>query len=406
MTLPPPEDSSESVGDVDWSPVFRLAKLDESAATVMPLLKQSPVVCDETLAWRIDAIGKDGKPVTIQMGAVGGRPNYFEIIGLREAMLVPWIESAFAVLWTIFTVLIVILAWRNLRASRADRRNAFRSALIMGVFYGLSELLAIRLGQKDVVSHISDLLDHRAAGHIILHAFDIWLIYMAIEPYVRRIWPRMLVSCIRLLCGRMRDPAVGREVLIGVVTGCGLAVAVAMMSFAEWRVHTDNTGRLPFWTPVQSMVSPGHFVTRRLHFAAWSMLDGAYFAAYIIVLRFLTRHSLAAIVLAIVFIGWSGANWFEKFVFGSTWMAVAYAAIFGLAMVLLCTRVGILAVIVSAFVIRTSGAIAIDFDTWFASYGMAELAIVLALAGYGFWVSLVGQPLFKDALLTEKPART
>jgi hypothetical protein len=47
----------------------------------------------------------------------------------------------------------------------------------------------------------------------------------------------------------------------------------------------------------------------------------------------------------------------------------------------------------------------IDFDTWFAPYAMAELAILLALAAYGFWISLAGRPIFKDMLLTEKPSR-
>lgn len=35
-----------------------------------------------------------------------------------------------------------------------------------------------------------------------------WVTYMAIEPYVRRVWPRMLVGLVRLLSGRLRDPAV------------------------------------------------------------------------------------------------------------------------------------------------------------------------------------------------------
>jgi hypothetical protein len=265
------------------------------------------------------------------------------------------------------------------------------------------ELLAIRLGEGPVLGHLLVLLNGRAAGHIILHAFKVWLIYMAIEPYVRRIWPRMLVGFVRLLSGRVRDPAVGREVLIGVLTGCGLVAVVAMMSLAEWRIHTDNTGRLPFWMSVQSMISPGQFVTNKMHLAAWMMLDAAYFAGYIIVLRFLTRHSLAAIVLAVGLIGWSGFDWLQNTAGGSTWIALAYAAFFGVAMVLLCTKVGVLSVIIAVFVAQMGGRIMIDFDTWFAPYGMAELAILLALAAYGFWVSLAGQPILKDMLAEPQP---
>jgi len=122
------------------------------------------------------------------------------------------------------------------------------------------------------------------------------------------------------------------------------------------------------------------------------------------VLRFLTRHSLAAVVLAVALIGWGGLDWLHVFVGGSTWVALAYAACFGVAMVLLCTKVGVLSVFIAVFTARMSGAIMIDFETWFAPYGMAELAILLALAAYGFWVSLAGQPIFKDMLVNEKPS--
>ena len=44
-----------------------------------------------------------------------------------------------------------------------------------------------------------------------------------------------------------------------------------------------------------------------------------------------------------------------------------------------------------------------DFNAWFAPYGAADVAILLALAAYGFWVSLAGRPIFKD-MLTEPQA--
>ena len=43
----------------------------------------------------------------------------------------------------------------------------------------------------------------------------VWIFYMALEPYVRRIWPEMVISWSRLLAGRWFDPLVGRDVLAG-----------------------------------------------------------------------------------------------------------------------------------------------------------------------------------------------
>jgi serine/threonine-protein kinase len=46
-----------------------------------------------------------------------------------------------------------------------------------------------------------------------------WLLYIALEPGVRRRWPRLLIGWTRLLAGRFRDPMVGREILIGIAAG-------------------------------------------------------------------------------------------------------------------------------------------------------------------------------------------
>src|SRR5262249_50848087 len=39
----------------------------------------------------------------------------------------------------------------------------------------------------------------------------------ALEPYLRRLWPEMIVSWVRFLDGRFRDPLVGRDILVGLL---------------------------------------------------------------------------------------------------------------------------------------------------------------------------------------------
>ena len=46
-----------------------------------------------------------------------------------------------------------------------------------------------------------------------------WLLYMALEPYVRKLWPQTIISWTRLVSGRIRDPLVGRDVMFGVMLG-------------------------------------------------------------------------------------------------------------------------------------------------------------------------------------------
>jgi serine/threonine-protein kinase len=57
----------------------------------------------------------------------------------------------------------------------------------------------------------------------------VWILYLAIEPYIRRHWPDMLVSWTRLLGGRWRDPLVGRDVLLGTAIGALVTLAIPFM---------------------------------------------------------------------------------------------------------------------------------------------------------------------------------
>jgi hypothetical protein len=40
----------------------------------------------------------------------------------------------------------------------------------------------------------------------------------------------------------------------------------------------------------------------------------------------------------------------------------------------------------------------LDFSAWYAGIGVIGPLTALALAGYGFWVALAGQPIFRDEL--------
>ena len=64
----------------------------------------------------------------------------------------------------------------------------------------------------------------RAAGDLALLGVIFWTVYVALEPYVRRLWPDALLGWSRLLSGHIRDPRVGRDLLIGMVFGIALVL--------------------------------------------------------------------------------------------------------------------------------------------------------------------------------------
>src|SRR5262249_38063081 len=116
----------------------------------------------------------------------------------------PWVALGW--LGFVFNALpILVSAYfgiRNLRLGRGDWRGASRLALFVFVMNLLIGLSTARLSENGLLGVGWDLSDGRSFAHALIHGFEIWFAYMALEPYVRRLWPRMLVSWTRLLSGR------------------------------------------------------------------------------------------------------------------------------------------------------------------------------------------------------------
>jgi len=63
-----------------------------------------------------------------------------------------------------------------------------------------------------------------SVGLALFLAAALYLLYLGLEPFVRRSWPMMLVGWSRLLTGRIRDPLIGGDVLVGAAMGASLAL--------------------------------------------------------------------------------------------------------------------------------------------------------------------------------------
>jgi len=218
---------------------------------------------------------------------------------------------------------------------------------------------------------------------------------------VRRVWPRMLVGLVRLLSGRPRDPSVGREVLIGAAVSQLVGVVVTLvLSTQLWSQGTARAFLIPS-EGLQSMMSVGDYVATRAHLTAWVMMGTFLMAGYLVAIRLLVRHTAVAVMLGTIVIGAMNTSWMWGTNWVSTWQIVAVAVLVGSSAVLLFTRVGLVAAFVASLLgtLGQQGMVGLERDTWLAPYGMAGLVIVFVIAVYGFWVSLAGQPIFKDLLL-------
>jgi hypothetical protein len=112
------------------------------------------------------------------------------------------------------------VAYWNVRRGRGDKTGAFRVATFMTF---------LRLVIWAVSPHAGNVGQEQARlfvqfGLALFVGFAMYILYLGLEPYVRRTWPDMLVGWTRFVGGRIRDPLVGHDVLIGIACGAGLAL--------------------------------------------------------------------------------------------------------------------------------------------------------------------------------------
>src|SRR5262249_26793614 len=113
----------------------------------------------------------------------------------------------------------LVLAQRNLKLGRGDKRGAFRLA----VFFSSLDMVGWFMAGSHVLSHLQASFD-RALAESLKNSLISWVLYLGFEPHVRRLWPKRIIAWNRLLAGRLRDPLVGRDMLVGCLLGLGIAL--------------------------------------------------------------------------------------------------------------------------------------------------------------------------------------
>ena len=308
-------------------------------------------------------------------------------IGLRSVLL----------LAVPVTVGIVALAIRNLRLKRGDRRGAFRIA----VFGALTGYVALKIGIH-FPSGLYDLVDLWIVSDAqpIQWAFIGWLYYIALEPEVRRTWPHTLISWSRLLSGRLRDPLVGRDVLVGVAAG--------LIWACLWLGGVVVPDPIPLLT--REIVSPP---APPLALATPALASSR--AALSVLLQYLYPSVLLAVYWllgALVAFRLTHSRWVAQFLLWLVLFLVAMilmddqsagimpAAAAGL-IVAVVFRFGLLSTAVMAYVCVTQIYLPSTTDptVWYAGASALGLAVAVGLGAYGFLVSLAGKPIFGRSVL-------
>jgi serine/threonine-protein kinase len=311
-------------------------------------------------------------------------------------------------------VVAAVLAFRNVRLGRGDRRGAMRLSLCLFAAGAVSNALAT--GDLQVLSSGPGL-------QFVVPAL-VWLLYIALEPQLRRVWPETMIGWSRLLAGGVRDPLVGRDVLIGVLIAIADGLMLGLHTLARrW------SGRPPSF-PVGASSNPWDGITASSNlllggrFAlsqiigtvmsiplwATTMLIFLFLLVFFVLLR---RRSLAIAALTLgltaLYIrfhtGWVLANAPADH-FAPSVADVALFVVVQTTVVLIAVRFGLLTILVAQFVsvLLTLLPIAIDSSVPYASSSRLIVGTVIALAAYGWHTALAGRPMFGGLLRGVEPA--
>src|SRR5262245_50707053 len=125
-------------------------------------------------------------------------------------------------------------------------------------------------------------------------AIFVWILYLGLEPYVRRRWPTMLISWSRLLAGRFRDPLVGRDVLFGIL----LTIVLSLIAGLFINIIPDQLAFLPINETLLKGLSGMRLVAGNLALiAVWPVFEALTSLFTLFLLRLLARRDWLAVAL-------------------------------------------------------------------------------------------------------------
>ena len=216
-----------------WKSLFEAAGLTfDDARQVTPEWTPQDYA-DERAAWsgKLDPQRPDLE-LRVEAAVFHGVPTSFQVIepwkksrdeftDLGDLEIAVWMSVG---LFVVILVSAVIIAWRNVRLKRGDREGARR----LVVWVMAANALCWLVTSPHVLSPAQIGLTFSGIGSSLFWGALIWTLYLALEPYVRRIWPQLLISWSRLQSGQLRDPILGRDLLVGLAGGLAVFVLIGL----------------------------------------------------------------------------------------------------------------------------------------------------------------------------------
>ena len=386
---------ASNVQQIDWKPLFDAAGLDQSKFQSAEPLWTWLATSDTRVAWT-GTWPESERPLRVEAASLRGNPVAFSLIG-------PWTKprrmpsdsnsgrQLQLILFAMLALVIIIgggwLASRNLSQGRGDREGAWKlacwvAAIMMGVW--LTEAhFTVSIGTFGMFLV--------ALASAIFYAYTIYVMYIALEPHLRRRWPRTLISWTAILNGQWRDPIVGRDVLIGIVCGLGIDfMAQGVDALALGSNVSPHTRSLDVLQGLRSTLGILFEDVPR------GMRGFLLFFLVLFLLRAILRNQWLAVAAFIAIFSLQDLLVSHHPVIDGAENLVSYAAI-----ALVAWRFGLLAIAMlfwSTDLIENMQA-TLHGGAWYLGETLFLVLCIVALAAWACYTSMAGQKLWKTNLL-------
>jgi serine/threonine protein kinase len=385
--------SAAQTTSVDWSPLFSAAGLDPAKLHPTAPKWLSLAAFEARAAWD-GTWPQSDRPMHVEAAAWHGKPVFFSLTG-------PWSRpnrtpteennSSIGNILGLGLLLFVVAAgvWfamRNLARGRGDRSGAWRLASIAFAVQIVTFLL-----RAHFVASLDMLLPMiMAISTSLFVAGALWVLYLALEPYVRRNWPQTIISWTRLMAGRFRDPLVGRDVVLGVGIGLSWVLVYEIGVFVRMRA-----GAPPDFPSASYLMGIREAAGSWLTTLVVSLAGTLEFFLTLVLLRVLVRNRWVAAALFV-------ALFTVPHILGSNYVVtdtIVWLTIYGIAAIGV-VRFGLIVLGISSLIanVLLNLPYTLDFSNWYAAQCIFIAFIFVALAVWGVHTSLGGKPLWKDEL--------
>ena len=411
--VPPEHDApaaqAGAADEPDWNALLSEAGLEPATLRKVEPDWRPAVFADRRVAW------EGNYPATTSAGAASadtafrieaasyrGRAVSFRFIDSwtkpprSEATVRKTSEAVGQVVFFLLGIALItggaLIARRNIRLGRGDRRGALRLAaftFVTGILYWILRAHHVPVGEE-FERFIS------RAGYSLAIGGLVWLCYLALEPPVRRLWPRTIVSWVRLLDGRLTDPLVGRDLVIGLLAGVFFTILRHALVFVPARFGLPSLPPDQQGPPFQLFTMTDFRSAAGLLFLilATSLLIPMATMVLLLLFRVVFRKTWIAVVALIAVTGLAG-----PVSTGNKLVDIASLALAVLLHIALLFQFGLLVIVVSECSSNILGLYHLTFQlgSWQGGNTVMVLILFAALMTFGVRAALAGRSAFGDA---------